>query len=146
MPEITPLTAPDHAAWTVLARAYNATFGTNIPDDGYTQAWHRLVEAQEVRGIAARVDGEMVGIAHYRHQPSVWSVGTLYLQDLYVVPESRKQGVARAMIEWLAQEAESHGATSFYWHTHDSNTTARAFYDKVAVYRGFITYNRPLAT
>jgi len=32
-----------------------------------------------------------------------------------------------------------------YWQTHQSNTTARALYDKVAVNEGFIVYAVDLA-
>ncbi|MEV1176789.1 GNAT family N-acetyltransferase [Nonomuraea sp. NPDC049784] len=32
------------------------------------------------------------------------------------------------------------GCSRVYWNTHESNTTARSLYDKVAENRGFIRY------
>jgi GNAT superfamily N-acetyltransferase len=61
-----------------------------------------------------------------------------------VSQEARRQGVARALIEWMTQDAKAHGATRLHWHTTQDNTNARAFYDTVGRFKGFITYTRPL--
>lgn len=86
----------------------------------------------------------MVGLAHYFFHASVWSAGNCYLQDLFVDKVTRRRGVAKALIEWVARDAEEHGAAKLYWHTTQDNATARALYDKVASFRGFIAYARRL--
>jgi len=75
---------------------------------------------------------------------SAWSTDACYLQDLFVDAAVRGQGVARALIEQVAQAARARGATRFYWLTHQNNTTARTLYDKVGQYKGFIRYDYPI--
>ena len=67
-----------------------------------------------------------------------------YLQDLFTAPEARGQGAARALIAAVADWATAQGCQRVYWLTHESNTTARYLYDKVAQRRGFIQYQLPL--
>jgi len=75
---------------------------------------------------------------------SAWSADACYLQDLFVDEAVRGQGVARALIEQVAQAARERGAPRFYWLTHQNNATARTLYDKVAQYKGFIRYDYPM--
>jgi GNAT superfamily N-acetyltransferase len=89
-------------------------------------------------GLGARLDGRLVGIAHYLFQPAFWSGEACYLQDLFTDEATRGRGAARALIEGVA------AAARFYWHTRESNTRARALYDKVARFTGFIRYAYPL--
>ncbi|WP_020673928.1 GNAT family N-acetyltransferase [Amycolatopsis nigrescens] len=140
MVEIYPLTESDRTDWEVLARSFNAFFKTKVSADSYAQTWRRLLDDAEIRGITARLDGKMVGIAHYLFHPSVWSTGRCYLADLFVDPEVRRQGVATAMIEWVARDAEEHGAARLYWNTLDT-AAARALYDKIASFEGHIVYS-----
>jgi GNAT superfamily N-acetyltransferase len=141
MVEISPLTESDRASWEVLARGHHAHFGTEIPDNGYEQAWQRLLDGEQTRGIAARLDGKMVGIAHYVFHASIWRAGArCYLADLFVDQEVRRRGVATAMIKWVAWDAEEHGAPHLYWNTLE-DAPARALYDKVAnFHKGLILY------
>jgi ribosomal protein S18 acetylase RimI-like enzyme len=144
MVEIGTLTASDRANWEALVRSFQALFGRDVSDDGYERTWRRLLDGEQIRGVVARLDGKVVGFAHYLFHDSVWSAGSCYLQDLFVDQENRGRGVARALIERVTQDAEEHGAASFYWHTPQDNATARALYDKVARFRGFIVYSRQL--
>lgn len=56
-------------------------------------------------------------------------------------PEARGQGVAAALIDLLARQAQAAGAARYYWLTHDSNARARALYKRVARHQGFIRYD-----
>ena len=94
--------------------------------------------------MGAHWDGQLVGIAHYMFHTSAWTADACYLQDLFVDQAVRGQGVARALIEQVAQATRKHGAARLYWLTHQNNTTARMLYDKVAQYKGFIRYDYPL--
>ena len=40
----------------------------------------------------------------------------------------------------LQQQAIAAGSPRVYWHTHETNATARALYDKVATFPGFVMY------
>ena len=144
MIELGPLRPEDRARWEVLARGYKAFYETSVTDEEYDATWKRLLAAQDVFGSAARLDGQVVGIAHYLFHANPWTPGSCYLQDLFVDEAARGQGAARALIEHVAQVARDRGAERLYWHTKQDNERARILYDKVATFRGFISYVRPL--
>ena len=56
----------------------------------------------------------------------------------------RGHGTARVLIEAVADAARKRGASRFYWQTKHDNAIARALYDKVARFRGFIRYDYPM--
>lgn len=138
---ITPLALADKASWTRLAKGYKRFYKTKVSPAEYSTAWQRLLRAEEVFGLGARIDGELVGIAHYLFHTSTWAPKVCYLQDLFVAPECRGKGVARALIEAVAGEARKAGAVRYYWTTQDHNAVARALYDKIAKFNGFIRYD-----
>lgn len=144
MLEILPLRPTDRPRWDILARGYKTFYETELPDIEYDRAWVRLMQADDVFGLGAHLNGKLVGIAHYMFHTSTWSVDQCYLQDLFVDEAVRGRGVARTLIERVAQAAQERGAPRFYWLTQDTNTTARHLYDKVGRYNGFIRYDFPL--
>lgn len=141
MVEISFLTESDRARWEKLARGKDTYFEVARSDDDYERTWRRLIDDERIRGIAARLDGTMVGIAHYLFHASVWHAGRCYLADLFVDTEVRRQGIATAVIEWVAQDAQEHGFPSLYWNTLE-DAPARALYDKIGrLNKGFILYS-----
>src|ERR1700733_3486404 len=154
MIEVGPLAAGDRSAWEGLARGYKAFYRDWIPDEAYEATWRRLrpgtepqgsePQATELHALGARLDGRLIGIAHYFFPPTVWGGEACYLQALLVEEEARGRGAARALIDRVAQAARDHGATRYYWHTQEDNARARALYDRVARFTGFIRYQYPL--
>ncbi|GGS18762.1 N-acetyltransferase [Streptomyces humidus] len=144
MIETGSLRPQDRAAWESLARGYKRFYRTDVPDEGYERMWRRLTEGNEVHAVGARADGELVGIAHYLFHVTGWAADSCYLQDLYVDEAARGRGAARALIERVAEAARERGAARLYWTTREDNVTARALYDRVAVFKGFIRYDHPL--
>ena len=144
MIEIAPLADSDRAVWRVLATGYNDFYETVWSPEVYDRVWRRLQAGKEVHALGARLDGRLVGIAHYLFHANVWRDDVCYLQDLFVDQTVRGQGVARALIDAVAAEARRRGASRYYWQTKQDNARARALYDKVAVFRGFIRYDYPL--
>jgi GNAT superfamily N-acetyltransferase len=142
--EIGPLGPEDRAAWEVLARGYQTFYRTTVPDDGYEQAWQRLQAGPELHALGARLDGQLIGITHYLFHAAVWGPEVCYLQDLFVAESARGRGAARALIERVAQAARDRGAARLYWTTRQDNDRARALYDKVARFNGFIRYDYSL--
>ena len=139
-----PLDDGDRARWELLAHGYKAFYESELADAEYERAWQRLVAGDAVQALGARVDGTLVGIAHFFFHPTVWLADACHLQDLFVDPVARNRGVARALIEAVAATARERGAFRLYWHTHTGNATARALYDKVARHIGMIRYDRAL--
>jgi GNAT superfamily N-acetyltransferase len=144
MIEVGPLEAGDRSAWEGLARGYKAFYRDWIPDEAYEATWRRLRHETELYALGARLDGRLIGIAHYFFHPTFWGGEACYLQDLFVDEDARGRGAARALIERVAQAAREHGATGYYWHTQEDNARARALYDHVARFTGFIRYQYPL--
>lgn len=141
MIEIMPLREADRQAWQPLAVGYNTFYERTLPDDDYDRTWRRLMKAEELHGLGARLDGRLVGIAHYLFHPNVWVDKVCYLADLFVDETVRGQGSARLLIEAVAAEARSHGCARYYWLTRRDNIRARGLYDKVARFAGFIRYD-----
>ena len=144
MIEITSLHRDDRQAWQPLAVGYNAFYERVLPDATYDRTWRRLMEEQELHGLAARLDGRLVGIAHYLFHANVWFNDVCYLADLFVDEAVRGQGAARLLIEAVADKARARGCARYYWLTKQDNVRARGLYDKVARFAGFIRYDYPL--
>ena len=62
--------------------------------------------------------------------------------DLFCVPESREQGIARALVEAVYEEAKSNGIPGMYWMTQEFNYKGRMLYDKIATRTPFIMYTK----
>lgn len=143
-PVIAPLAAPDRAEWEVLAHGYKDFYRDPIPAEDYEKAWRKVVGDGPIHGLAARLDGQMVGFAHFLFHAHSWTSDVCYLQDLFTRPDMRGRGVARALVETVADAARARGATRYYWLTQEDNRAARALYDKVARFKGFVRYDYPL--
>ncbi|MEM9734640.1 MAG: GNAT family N-acetyltransferase [Pseudomonadota bacterium] len=55
-----------------------------------------------------------------------------YLEDLFVSPAARGQGVGRALIDGVCDLARERKADKVYWQTYATNETARRLYDTMA--------------
>src|SRR6516164_834168 len=114
MIKIGPLASSERSAWERLARGYNDFYETVLPPEDYDRAWQRLLANREIHGLGARLDGQLIGIAHYLFHANVWRDDVCYLQDLFVDEEVRGQGAARALIDAVAGAARRRGAARFY--------------------------------
>jgi GNAT superfamily N-acetyltransferase len=145
--EIRPLTVADEPDWHRLWTAYLAFYQTRLPEAVFASTFARLTGPgpQEFRGLLACRDGQPVGLAHYLFHRSCWKIEEVcYLQDLYVAPQARGQGLGRALIEAVYAAADAAGAPQVWWLTQDFNSEARLLYDRVGRLTPFIRYNRPL--
>ena len=148
---IRPVRAQDWNAWLPLWQGYNAFYGragaTALPEEITRTTWQRFFDAYEpVHALVAQQGERLVGLTHYLFHRSTTQLGpTCYLQDLFTAEAVRGQGVGRALIEAVGERAQVGGASSVYWQTHETNTTAMQLYDRVAVKSGFIVYRRDLA-
>lgn len=142
--KIATLKAEDRSRWNDLARSYKAFYETELPDKSYDEVWEYLLSDQKVFGLGAYLQGNLVGFTHFLFHGTIWMEKACYLQDLFVDETARGHGVARALIEQVAQIAREHDSTKLYWQTRYDNTTARALYDKIAHHNGFIRYDYPL--
>ncbi len=118
-----------------MMRAY-CDFYEVAPRDADLEGLARaLIADPELEGVQllARGDGgEPLGFATV-----FWSWQTLsaarvaVMNDLFVVPEARKQGVGRALIEECRRRAGERGAAEVVWETAHDNETAQRLYRAV---------------
>jgi GNAT superfamily N-acetyltransferase len=142
--EIRPLRADERADWEPLWKGYQTFYKVVIPDETTAVTWARLHDPDEpMHVLGACVDGRLCGIVHYLFHRSCWTTGDYcYLQDLFVAESARNLGLGRALITAVEERARAAGASRVYWLTHETNSSARALYDKLAERPGFIQYRK----
>ena len=143
--KIHPLKAEDQTEWRRLWTAYLDFYETSVTEEVYRISFKRLLSgaAGEYQCLLAEFDGQLVGLTHFLFHRFMWSVeDTCYLMDLYVDPDTRGQGVGRALIEAVYQSAKSNGVPSTYWATQEFNYKGRMLYDTVAEKTPFIIYEK----
>lgn len=143
---IVPLAPAQEAEWRRLWQTYLDFYDTSVPPEVTDRLWSALVPGDETwQGFGATIGRTLVGFAIVIVHPATWSLApTAYLEDLFVRPDVRKQGIGRALIEAAVGEGRKQGWASLYWHTRDDNRTARALYDRIARFKGFVRYDHPL--
>jgi GNAT superfamily N-acetyltransferase len=133
----------DEPRWRALWEGY-CRFYEREPAEAVTRrTWARILdEGSPVHAIVAEdADGTVVGIANYVLHDSTATLGSVcYLQDLFVDPAQRANGIGRALIDWLVAEMSARAWSRLYWHTRETNYRARGLYDRYTPHSGFVRY------
>ena len=96
--------------------------------DGFT-------EPRRFRAFIAEVDGVPAGFALFFTSYSTWrGHHGLRLEDLYVTPAKRGQGIGRALLQRLAQQAIAEGCPRLEWDVLEWNTPAIAVYERIGAH------------
>jgi GNAT superfamily N-acetyltransferase len=118
-------------------------------------AYQRFYEVEDIdaernraffsRFLAPRVDGMLLGAWRdrglvgyaclYWHFTSLIPAETVLMNDLYIEPAHRGQGIGRALIEASAAIARERGAHHLEWATAPDNKTAQRLYDSTGAER-----------
>ena len=136
----------DFPQWSPLWEGYNNFYKRTLPADVTQMTWSRFFDSYEpVHALVAEQDGRLLGLVHYLFHRNTTMIGPIcYLQDLFTDEAARGKGVGRALMEAVYARAKEAGSPRVYWHTHETNATARMLYDKVAERSGFIHYRKQL--
>jgi GNAT superfamily N-acetyltransferase len=105
-----------------------------------SETWTRLIDPVfPVYGLLAEKDSRIVGLLHYVVHPTTGSIKPVcYMQDVYVDPEFRRQGIARKLIEDLVAQAKGHKQwTRLYWLAESNNEAAQTLYQTLGVKMDF---------
>lgn len=146
--QIRPVALGDFPRWNALWGAYNALYGRTgdkaLPVETTQVTWSRFFDASEpVHALVAEQDGELVGLAHYLFYRSTLQIAPVcYLQDLYTAEPARCQGVGRALIQSVYDEAKGAGSGKVYWQAHEANSACEMLLDKLADREETILYRK----
>ncbi len=82
--------------------------------------------------IVAEVNGKVVASALYFYNFSTFLMKPgIYLEDLFVLPDYRRQGIATALLKYLANYAVEQGCGRLEWSVLDWNESAITFYKRL---------------
>jgi len=118
-----------------------AEFENLPPPDAAAQARliaHGFGEQPKFEVMLAEVEGAPgpVGYALLLQTYSTFlAQPSLYLEDVFVLPEFRKQGVGTALLRHCVQTAHERGCGRMEWTCLDWNTNAQAMYDRMGARR-----------
>ena len=106
--------------------------------------WSRFFDADfNLHGFVVEVDGVVAGFAHCSFTNSTWlEKPDLYLEDLFVSPDFRRQGLGEFLIQNCAEVAKASGSRRLYWQTQRSNESAQKLYNKVASLSEYIIFEQ----
>ena len=80
-------------------------------------------------GLIVEVDGNIAGYSlYYDGYDTDKGIRIVYLADLYVRPEYRRNGLGRKFIEEIKIVAKKQGAQKMFWTVFAPNRAARKFY------------------
>jgi len=134
--------ARDEAAWRELWRGYLTFYEADVSEAVTARTWARMLTGEDgVVGRVAASDGQVVGFSVAMVHAGSWSIGPVcYLEDLFVSRAARGAGIGRALIDDLLALARQRGWETLYWHTRESNATARRLYDSYTKADDFVRY------
>jgi ribosomal protein S18 acetylase RimI-like enzyme len=97
--------------------------------------------------LAAERDGEgLLGFCNYVLHPNTFSTKwCCYMEDLYVSPAVRRQGIATALVQALIAKGRAEKWCRVYWITEADNAAAQAMYDQLGTRTGHVRYKVALS-
>lgn len=81
----------------------------------------------------AELEARVVGIALYYYRYSTWKGKVLYLEDIYIQPAYRGQGIGEAFIKVLETHAQTEQCARLQLQVLDWNEPAVRFYEKMGM-------------
>jgi ribosomal protein S18 acetylase RimI-like enzyme len=119
--------ADDAATVARLFIDFNLEFDEPVPDlETQTGYMRPLIESGEATVLLANEDE---GFSMLRLRPSPYTGRPeAYLQELYVVPDHRGEGIGRTLLEATMDAAREAGATGIDLNTGSTDTAARMLY------------------
>lgn len=135
------ITPEDAADWRGLWAGYCAFYETQVSAATTARTFARMIDpAAPLFGRVAELNGCVVGFSISILHDGTWVEAPIcYLEDLFVAPEARGQGVGRALIDDLLELGRAAGWSRLYWHTRADNP-ARRLYDLFTPADDFVRY------
>jgi GNAT superfamily N-acetyltransferase len=100
-----------------------------VTGDALALQEHLFGSPKYIEAILAEYTGKAVGFALFFHNYSTFLTKPgIYLEDLFVLPEYRRQGIGKALLSKVAKIAVARGCGRLEWSVLDWNESAQAFY------------------
>jgi GNAT superfamily N-acetyltransferase len=141
--EIRRASESDATAIAQLLHDFNTEYEEPTPGvPTLTKRIRELLANGEITVLLA--DDPPLGLALFRTRPSLWSTAAdVYLEELYVIPERRGQGIGGALLDTAIKAAREMGANHFELTTGETDTAARALYESRSFTNGEGATNGP---
>jgi ribosomal protein S18 acetylase RimI-like enzyme len=139
------LQAGDREEWELLYHGYAKFYKTVMTDQILDSVWGWIHDDDNLFfGLIARdAGGRAVGLMHCRQMPSPLRGAVVgFLDDLFVDPDLRGQGVVEALYEALNTLGMQQGWPFIRWITAEDNYRGRAVYDKLSEKTHWVTYQK----
>jgi GNAT superfamily N-acetyltransferase len=127
--EIRRASPADASAIARLLHDFNSEYEDFTPGvPVLTERLHELLAKEEI--VVLLAGKPPLAFALLRLRPSLWSKAEdAYLEELYVVPDRRGQGIGGALLDAAIEVAREIGADHFELTTGEDDTAARALYE-----------------
>ena len=135
--------AADREQWQQLYYGYAEFYKVPMNHEILDSVWSWIHDPEQAFYclIAKNAEGKAVGLMHFRAMPSPLRGAKIgFLDDLFVTPSARGQGIVEQLFEQLNSEAQSQGWPMVRWITADNNYRGRTVYDKLAEKTQWNTY------
>lgn len=124
---IEAISREDHEPLVALFREF-AEF-EKLPHKMVNSVERMAEEAEFLHGFVARSNaGEILGYVTFFFAYYTWTGKSLYMDDLYVRPEHRGQGLGSRLIGEVIAFARANGCHKLRWQVSNWNTPAIGFY------------------
>jgi GNAT superfamily N-acetyltransferase len=123
---------PDDAAPIArLLHDFNTEYDDFTPGpEALERRVRELLEADEIAVVLAGDPPQ--GLALMRFRPALWKAALdCYLEELYVVPDRRGQGIGRALMNAAMDLARERGAADMHLGTGEDDVAARGLYESL---------------
>jgi GNAT superfamily N-acetyltransferase len=135
---IAPVGTGDYEAVAPLIADYQRFYGVDHPDDARNRTFFSRFLGPSEAGciLGASSDGRLLGYAClYYASSSVEAEDIIILNDLYVVPDARRTGVGRGLIEATTALARTRKLRRVRWSTAIDNRRAQRLYETMGAER-----------
>ena len=136
---IRPLKRSDYDKWLPL---WQENCLHQVSDDVTQETWRRLCHAGELVYGLALFDGEhetnLIGFLHYILHPTTGFIEpACYMQDLFIAPDFRRQGMAKRLIWELNEIGQREEWARIYWFAEQGNEAAQKLYKNIGISMNF---------
>ena len=141
---IRPIEEADHYDWLPI---WNENCDNQLDTKVTDITWQRLCDPENpVNGLIAKdTKGNAIGILHYILHPTTGNIDLVcYMQDLFISPDYRRQGIAKMLLIELAGLAEKEGWNRIYWLADKNNEAAQNLYRNIGIALDFSLHVLPV--